>query len=80
MTLRQKEKTMKDCLIYQKISKTYQNNIENGSTEHSLKNHGTDHLDKERKNCANMFPRVRKQMFLLAASVCFNYVSFIDHS
>ena len=49
------------------------------SGEDTKKNHGTSKLENERKNCANMFPRVRKQSLLFGTGVCINYVSFGDH-
>ena len=46
------------------------------SNEHSLKNHGTGELDSERKNCANIFPLVRKQIFLFETGIYIEHISF----
>ena len=37
---------------------------------------GTGKLDSEGKNCANTFPRVRKQTLLFETGVCIDYVRF----
>ena len=70
---------MKDCLLFHKRFQNLPKNLKR-SGERSKKIQGASKLDNERKNCANMFPRVRKQTFFLETGVCFNYVSFIDHS
>ena len=49
----------------------------NKSSEHSYNKQGTGKFDSQRKNCANTFPRVRKQILLLETGVCIDYASFI---
>ena len=76
MTLLRKIKNKASLPIFSRSVLNLAEKKRKKSYEHSQKKHGTGKPDSERKNCANTFPRVRKQTLLIETCVCIGYASF----